>query len=1236
MLTLARIVADDRRDQDLLAGLQKHLSLLRAGMPGPAARRKSTGFDDVWQYGYGQFDAAGKPTLEFSPLRVWSGAAWQMTPDRPDGEHGFLRIDQTGGHPAHNRACIRRWTAPADGLLAVSGTLLHPAELGDGVRARIISSRSGVCGEWTAQNGSAETVAEGIEVTTGETIDFVVDKLRNISHDSFLWAVQADLDSEDGRFQYDSAAAFCGPTEKDVITNAVLAAACLESAWLRSIGQSIFEQLIKNTYDADTWMNRPHDSDSPLLRPALRRAWATAVQQRTGDTDRDLLDDLALEFWIPIGGFNSIRHSQGHVRRSWLAHHDEIVHFAGSGSNALLFRYPLTSEFEFSCDTQFGGRPATDGGLAYGGLLYRVDGSDQLFTVSDLDSRYKITRLCPHVRIGARPGGQYAGAPAFNSAALSSTIDRVSFALNGQTIWSDTSTGQNSPWLALQAEGDRSPIFRNLKITGNPVIPRQVRMSNDGLLRGWRSGYYGERMPSPVHEELSDTLIEVVRAKNPNHRLPDLNVPDSSAADHSDNLRPGGRAMDPDGSIIEHDWFARDGTIHGARRENGTASVAQSRLSYFRPIQDGESVSYEFLYVPEKYEAHPALGRLAFLIERDGIRLHWMTDGDREWTGLAEDNTVVEPLNRRGPKELPLVSGDWHRLTMALADECVTLSLNEQLIYERELHAGDERQFSFYHDACHSTVQVRNVILRGDWPEQLTQQQLSKPAALSDGNRTSKRQQVLNQLFQDRYLTHDVLEIVRHAAELSGEEKYEYLADWVLPAGDKSAIRMLGVFAPLPAPPFGDALPLGTPSPIETLDDAGKRVPAGTQLIAPAIDLITVAKQLDCLEKLRSRLLEADGNDDLDDRNSPQSQSLLFLVNIADGDYTAAGQNLERLMEVGGDGNEAEHFDRWPETIAVWMALRHEATQEYARELAGMMSERVRVGKTGDTEAWQHQIRALGSACRVQDQLDVADHDAVQQPLTQWCAVSHVTARSRGQGFPRGRWQPSLPRVENVTAHDRDYLYFQSPLRGDFQIECDLASAFGWSESHPVFAGSWTVPWGSLAHYGTGGFRDRSLGGKAIPVGLQLSSPGRWMRYRIVMRNGQMKVYLSGRLVREQDLPDDHDPWLAIRNHWERNGAVRDLRIFGKPVIPDALNLATSADLTGWLSYFEASVGDSDTGWQFSDNELLGLDSLIRRAPRARGCCSTIDRCWKTAQSNTSSGTSRNSFTSIRRWIAWR
>jgi hypothetical protein len=175
----------------------------------------------VWQYGYGHYDEAAKKIVDFKPLPHFTGMAWQGGATLPDAKLGWLLLTAEGGHPASATigAAVRRWTAPHDGAISVSGVLGHHQKEGDGVRARIVSSQEGELASWTAHNTDAETKMSRIEVKKGDAIDFVVDCRGDENSDSFVWApvvrlVEAPGNAAGGTQEWSSAREFRGPDSK--------------------------------------------------------------------------------------------------------------------------------------------------------------------------------------------------------------------------------------------------------------------------------------------------------------------------------------------------------------------------------------------------------------------------------------------------------------------------------------------------------------------------------------------------------------------------------------------------------------------------------------------------------------------------------------------------------------------------------------------------------------------------------------------------------------------------------------------------------------------------------------------------------------------------------------------------------------------------------------------------------------------------------------------------------------
>lgn len=175
---------------------------------------------ESWQYGYGDFDDATKKTGSFTALAHFTGTQWQASPTLPDPTLGYALLHAAGGHPDQpGRAVIRRWIAPATGTLTISGSLQHGNPNGDGVRARVVSSRAaqqgnGVLGEWTCFNSKVDCPVAATAVEAGDTVDLMVDCVTANTSDSFTWTASINLTAADGKVQsFDSAAGFHGPPE---------------------------------------------------------------------------------------------------------------------------------------------------------------------------------------------------------------------------------------------------------------------------------------------------------------------------------------------------------------------------------------------------------------------------------------------------------------------------------------------------------------------------------------------------------------------------------------------------------------------------------------------------------------------------------------------------------------------------------------------------------------------------------------------------------------------------------------------------------------------------------------------------------------------------------------------------------------------------------------------------------------------------------------------------------------
>ena len=212
-----------RSSQDDAQRIRRLYRLLFARMPNASetaaglAYLKQGSFSNMgvpqgeWRYGYGGYDAGQQRVTNFTPFTVFKDAGYRVGDAFPDPTLGYLVLNSSGGHPGHDgdHAVIRHWIAPVDMTIQVQGVLAHRQAQGDGVRARIVSSRSGLLGEWQVQNRSQPIEVASIEVQKGDTLDFVVDPMTNDAFDAFAWA--PIVRSMDGKKSWDASMNFAPP-----------------------------------------------------------------------------------------------------------------------------------------------------------------------------------------------------------------------------------------------------------------------------------------------------------------------------------------------------------------------------------------------------------------------------------------------------------------------------------------------------------------------------------------------------------------------------------------------------------------------------------------------------------------------------------------------------------------------------------------------------------------------------------------------------------------------------------------------------------------------------------------------------------------------------------------------------------------------------------------------------------------------------------------------------------------
>ena len=101
---------------------------------------------------------------------------------------------------------------------------------------------------------------------------------------------------------------------------------------------------------------------------------------------------------------------------------------------------------------------------------------------------------------------------------------------------------------------------------------------------------------------------------------------------------------------------------------------------------------------------------------------------------------------------------------------------------------------------------------------------------------------LVSELFDEEILADNVFAVRRHEFELTENDQYESLSNWVLPSDTHSTIRMSGAFTPT------------DPAPIVSQEYLGGTNTGGT-LVSPVFDLLDLAAKLGRLKELKKRVV---------------------------------------------------------------------------------------------------------------------------------------------------------------------------------------------------------------------------------------------------------------------------------------------------------------------------------------------------------------------------------------------
>ncbi|GAA4455508.1 DUF1583 domain-containing protein [Novipirellula rosea] len=745
----------------------------------------------------------------------------------------------------------------------------------------------------------------------------------------------------------------------------------------------------------------------------------------------------------------------------WYMHEGHLTQ-ATAGPSSILYRYPISGDFRFEME-QLATGSRDDNYVGYGGLDVGWEGY----------RRFELNRR-----------------------AIERQADTVRFWVNGHPVRNAAATDA-SPWLLLHGEGMENHRYRNLKLSGSPVVLREVSMIGEDSRNGW----------STVAEQNDDAL-----------------------------------------------WTVAEGVLQSAQTDS---PPRQRLLRYVRPLLSQETFEYEFFSTGDQV-VHPALGRLVFLIEPTGVKAHWVTDAESDWTGLPADNALLEPLARRGPRPLPLRDNQWNHVVLRRRDDNVSVTLNHTLIYERAIDELDDTRIGFYHDPSKETVRVRAAKLSGDWPQTIDVDKWLRPEGAPDQIALHSA----TNLFPEAILRSNTREVIRLASEMEAEQRYEFLSDWVLPGSSHRNFRLDGHFVPQDAG-----------------DDAGEHQHnAGhhrrDHLIAPATELISTANELGRLSELKTKIQQSP--DDTLQQKRAQA-AMLALVQAAQGDVDDAHESLEAIYKWVSEEPNQTPDQLWPEVL---VAHAFADDPDAASVLADLLTI-LKPAAFNDANAIGIELLNVLQFLEVAIQAEDVDLPQIEPPF--WVASSPVDAMKRLAGGGKATWIAKPGRIQAIGGHGIEQIFYRYPLEGDFEFE--------FQHSLRNNTGCQVVIGGQCYQISRWNIRNGPIDGPLTltKIDPDLSAEGHLLHQRFSVKNGVCTVFANGREVLQQPVQPGY-PWIAIRQVYKQSTRLLDLRVTGDATIPEVVRLDTGGS-SGWRSYYHHDVTGQHVPWHWQDGEIVGQRS---------------------------------------------
>ena len=604
-----------------------------------------------------------------------------------------------------------------------------------------------------------------------------------------------------------------------------------------------------------------------------------------------------------------------------------------------------------------------------------------------------------------------------------------------------------------------------------------------------------------------------------------------------------GKAKTEEPEPKKYDWHAKDGVLFGKANKEAKKG-SDNYVQYYRPMADGDQFTYEFLYEPEKKMANPLIGPAVIGLV-DGEKVQELFRGDSE---LEEYATFVNVLDSPHAVEpVKLKSGDWNQVSLRIAGENAEVTVNGTLVWRRPLAKLSYLYPGIQKFKTHS-AEVRKLVIKGDWDAEsikgLVANVFESEQEFDDADRN-----LVTEVVGDRLKYVDLAAFYDQDnpdAKASSEVRYEKFRDWVLP-GFGHGIRL-------------DSRPAQKKIRTQSEFAAG----ADSTLNCPAWDMISLARETGKLEELTEAVNKIDMPEKKTTEKYRQLHAIKSLIAIAGEDDESARANMKEiyasiieLEKVAKEKKTNASYDRMTLFLPAWFAAERPA-------LAGSTYSFYKKCKTN------YGQRILGKIERC------AESNKATKPFTQWTA-----APMKGQ-YPvlehgyLDQWRiVGDGLLDRLPGQVSTPLYFQSPLKGKFEITADVSNQSGGQ--------CWLDYGGYAVTPGENNHRQRldsantsnKKSKKKVP---RLHSV---VRYRIAVDGDVVETYVNDVRVSRHEFKEAPEPWFTMQAHSATGRPIlQNVRITGKPEIPTEIDLLASDGLAWYGSVSRFTEEPQNPNWQ--------------------------------------------------------